>query len=49
MLQTALENLSEMESIYGIGDGHGKGTGPSEHGPGKEFPVMDPLPVPYAE
>jgi len=30
MLQTALKDLSEMESIYGIGDGHGKGSGTSE-------------------
>lgn len=48
-LQTALENFSEMESIYGIGDGHGKSPGTSEQGPEKEFPVMRSLPIPYAQ
>ena len=49
MLQTALENFPEMESIYGIGDGHGKGPGTSEQGPEKEFPVVSSLPVPYTQ
>jgi hypothetical protein len=49
MLQTALKNLSEMEPIYGIGDGHGKDPGASEQGPEKELPVMSPLSVPYAQ
>ena len=49
MLQTALKDLSEMQSIYGIGDGHGKGPGTSEQGPEKEFPVVGPFPVPYTE
>jgi len=45
MLQTALEDLSEMESINGIGDGHGKGPWTSEQGPEKEFPIVASLPV----
>jgi len=49
MLQTTLEDLSEMESINGIGDGHGKGPWTSEQGPEKEFPIMGSLPVPDTE